>query len=167
MQNATVDKLLAEHRGNVGRCLHVEAEIVRLKGELKAAMQNLALDMSTAHNYELSDMPRGGQVGQPTERIALKLASGWKPDYIEKIEQEIAVYEAEHTVRNLNRMFVESWLSGLPERERWLIETQVIDGVFWNDVLIRYRQKFGIDVGKKTLQRVKAKAMNRIYEMAK
>lgn len=167
MRSETVDKLLAEHRENVGRCLHVEAEIVRLKGELKAAEQNLALDMSTAHNYELSDMPRGTEVGQPTERIALKLASGWKPDYVEKIEAEIAALEGEHDVRSQNRLFVEGWLLGLPERERWLIETQVIDGVYWRDVLIRYRQKFGVDVSKDTLQRVKAQAMERIYEMAK
>lgn len=167
MLSEMVDKLLAGHRENVGRCLHVEAEIVRLKGELKAAEQNLALDMSTAHNYELSDMPRGTAVGQPTERIALKLASGWKPDYVEALEQQLAAYEAEHAERKLNRLFVEGWLEGLPERERWLIETQVIDGVYWRDVLIRYRQKFGVDVSKDTLQRVKAQAMERIYEMAK
>lgn len=167
MRTETVDKLLANHRENVGRCLHVEAEIVRLKGELKAAKQNLALDMSTAHNYELSDMPRGTAVGQPTERIALKLASGWKPDYVEALEQQLAAYEAEHAERKLNRLFVEGWLEGLPERERWLIETQVIDGVYWRDVLIRYRQKFGYDVTTKTLQRIKAQAMERIYEMAK
>lgn len=167
MRSETVDRLLAGHRENVGRCLHVEAEIMRLKSELKVAQQNLAVDMSMASNHEISDMPRGTAVGQPTERIALKLASGWKPDYMIAMEKQLADYEAEHNERALNRLFVEGWLQGLPERERWLIETQVIDGVFWRDVLIRYRQKFGIDASKDTLQRVKARAMERIYEMAK
>lgn len=167
MTRETVDRLLANHRENVGRYLHIEAEMMRLKGELETAMSNLTLDTSTAHNYELSDMPRGHMVGQPTEQIAIKLASGWKPDYILKIEQQLAECEAERNERNIKIMFVEGWLQGLPERERWLIETQVIDGVFWRDVLVRYHQKFGVDASKDTLQRVKARAMERIYEIAR
>lgn len=167
MLKEAVDKLLAGHRENVGRCKHVEAEIIRLKAMLKDAEANYALDMIHAHNYELSGMPHGTQVGNPTERIAMKLAGGWEPEYMDEYRRQLEAYEAEWKQRNLNKLFVEGWLSGLPERERWLVETQVIDGVFWRDVLIRYKQKFGTDASKDTLQRVKAKALERIYEMAK
>lgn len=167
MTREGVDRLLATYRQNEGRALYLQAEIARLEGEIQSARHNLALDMSTAHNYELSDMPRGTAVGQPTERIGLQLASGYEPDYIKAMLQEQTLYENEYKRRMLDSLFVKAWLKGLPERERWLIETQVIDGVFWRDVLIRYRQKFGCETSKDTLQRVKAKALEQIYEMAK
>ena len=166
MTRDAVDKLLSEARQNKGRLKHLEAEMARLDAEIALARRNLSYDAAVAHSYELSDMPRGTAISQPTERIGLQLASGWEPDYIKAREQEKMLYEQEKNERYLNDMFVTAWLKGLPERERWLIETQVIDGVFWRDVLIRYRQKFGTDASKDTLQRVKARAMEQIYEMA-
>lgn len=167
MTRDNVNELLANHRTNTGRCLYLEAEIDRLRGEINRAKANLAMDVATAHNYELSDMPRGSAVGQPTERLGLRLASGWTPDYISDMERELAGLEREHRERATRRTFVEAWLNGLAERERWLIEQQVIDGVYWRDVLIRYRRKFGADCSLDTLKRVKAKALDTIYDMAR
>ena len=166
MTRESVDKLLANHRKNRGRMEYLKAEIYRLEIEINVARRNLALDAATAHNYELSDMPRGTAVSQPTERIGLQLASGWEPDYIKSMDKEKERYQQEFDVREIDAMFVTAWLHGLPDRERWIIETQVIDGVFWRDVLIQYKRQFGIDTSKDTLQRLKAKALQQIYEMA-
>lgn len=166
MTREAVDKLLRDARQNRGRLLHLRTEMSRLSAEIELARGNLEVDAATAYNYELSDMPRGTAVGRPTEQIGLKLASGWEPDHIKAMEQEMQLYQQEYDKRYLDELFVTAWLEGLPERERWLIETQVIDGVFWRDVLIRYRKKFGTDASKDTLQRVKTKALEQIYDMA-
>lgn len=167
MTKERVDEILANHRENVGRCLHLEVVIYKLESDIDVAQRNLASDIALAHNYELSDMPHGTQVGQPTERLALQLASDWQPDYLVAMKQQLAEYRKEQSEREMNRLFVRGWLSGLPEREKWLIENQIIDRVYWRDILIRYKQKFGTDISKDTLKRVKAKALEQIYEMAK
>ena len=167
MTKEKVDLLLSNHRENVGRCLHLQAEIAELQSSIADAERNLATDLAWAHSYELSDMPHGTAVSQPTEKIGLQLASGWKPDYIVTMQQRLAECEREQQEREINRMFVDGWLKGLPDRERWLIENQVIDKVFWRDILIRYRQRFETDLSKDTLQRVKARALEQIYAMAR
>lgn len=166
MTKDAVDRMLSDARMNRGRLLHLQAEIARLNDEIDRAVKNLAYDAAVAHNYELSDMPRGTSVSQPTERIGLQLASGWEPDDVKAMRAELDAAMEEAEWRELDDHFVHAWLEGLPDRERWLIQNQVIDGVFWRDVLIRYRREFGTDVSKDTLQRVKARAMERIYKMA-
>ena len=161
-----VMEMLKAYRFEVGRCGHIQAEI----GVLRRLKRQMELDLTTAmvapKPQEITDMPHGTQVGNPTERYALRLVEGLQDKDLQEIEAKIAKLQAEYDDRHSTVEYVSSWLSGLPERERWVVETQVIDGVFWRDVLIRYRQQFGIDASKDTLQRVKAKAMESIYEMA-
>lgn len=166
MTRERVDEMLKTYRFEVGRCGHLQAEIKLLNMEIERDKANMAADLVGPGAQEITDMPRGTTVGNPTERYGLMLASGWMPDEIRQKEARVAELSAEFEERSKTVMYVDAWLMGLPERERWMIEKQVIDGAFWKEVGSQYMERFGENVSKDTLKRIRDKALERIYKMA-
>lgn len=111
-------------------------------------------------------MPRGTTVGNPTERTAVLLASGWVPDTVKEMQQELKTLQIEFAERNFTVLFVSSWLQGLAGRERWIIEHQVIDGETWRDIGTSFRIAFGEAMSKDSLKRLKWRALQKVYRMA-
>ena len=167
MTKERVMEMLKTYRFELGRCGHLQAEIAALNLKYKQTEHDLTIAMVSPGAQVLSDMPRGTSVGNPTERYAMRLVEGLHDADLKEIEEKIAALEAEHQERSTTVMYVQSWLSGLAERERWVVEAQVIDGVFWRDVCSRYRQHFEEDCSKDTLKRYRDRALDKIYEMAK
>lgn len=167
MTRERVNEMLKTYRFEVGRCGHIQAEIAELERRYKQTEYDLTTAMVSPGAQVLSDMPRGTSVGNPTERYAMRLVEGLNDQELKDIEIKIAALKAEHEQRSTTVMYVQSWLSGLAERERWVVEAQVIDGVFWRDVASRYRQHFEEDCSKDTLKRYRDRALEKIYEMAK
>lgn len=166
MTHEKVDELLKAYRFEVGRCGHLETEIAQLQKAIASSQENLAEDASAVRPQQISDMPHGTTVGRPTERIAIMLASGWIPDYLKDMQQELAELQKEYDSRYFTVLFVSSWLNGLAERERWIVEHQVIDGEYWKDVVRKYRDTFCEETSKDSLKRLKKKALDKIYQMA-
>ncbi len=63
-------------------------------------------------------------------------------------------------------IFVEAWLKGLTEKERWIVEVQIIDRMTWNNVIAQHQSKYGTQMSKDTLKRLKNRALAKIYQMA-
>lgn len=166
MTHEKVDELLKAYRFEVGRCGHLETEIGRIEKELAQCKSQLAEDAASIQSQQLSDMPRGTAIGNPTERVGLMLASGWTPDYIKSMEAEIASLKSEYNSRYFTVLFVSSWLKGLSERERWIVEHQIIDNEYWKDVISGYRIEYHEDSSKDSLKRLKMRALGKIYDMA-
>jgi len=167
MTRERVMSMLKGYRFEVGRCGHITAEIAELERQYKQLEYDLTTAMVAPRAQQITDMPHGTEVGNPTERYAMRLVEGLKDADLDALRVKLAALESEYNERNVTIMYVESWLSGLPERERWVIEAQVIDGVFWKDVCCRYRQRYGEDCSKDTLKRCRDRALERVYEMAK
>lgn len=166
MTHEKVDELLKAYRFEVGRCGHLETEIAQLQKAIASSMDSLAEDVSAVKPQQLSDMPHGTTVGSPTERIAIMLASGWIPDYLKDMQKELAELQQEYDGRYFTVLFVSSWLKGLTERERWIVEHQIIDGEYWKDVVRKYRDTFCEETSKDSLKRLKQRALDKIYQMA-
>ena len=166
MTHESVDAMLKDYKFSLGRVGHLGTEIERLRREIDRERAGLAEDVAAINAQQITDMPRGTTVGNPTERSGLKLASGWTPEHIREMEQELAAMDAEWSKRRLTVMFVEAWLNGLGERERWIIEQQIIDEVFWRDIIIHYRATYHEEASKDTLKRLRNKALEKIYKMA-
>lgn len=166
MTREKVDEMLKAYRFEVGRCGHLETEIAQLKAAIARLMSSLTEDVSASKSQQISDMPHGSIVGSPTERIAIMLASGWVPDYIKEMQSELVELQEEYDSRHFTVLFVTSWLEGLTDRERWIIEHQVIDGEYWKDIVAKYQDTFSVETSKDSLKRLKQRALDKIYQMA-
>ena len=161
-----IEEMLKTYRAEVGRCGHLQMEIELLRKEIEADKAGMAGDLAGPGAQVISDMPRGTSVGNPTEKLGIMLASGYISDEIREKEARLSELQAEYNERHKTVVYVESWLAGLPERERWMIETQVIDGVIWREILTQYPEKFGEYRSKDTLKRIRDKALDMIYDMS-
>lgn len=166
MEKEQVDAMLKSYRFHVGRCGHLKAEISLLEKEIERRMKALPFDLSCPQSPQLSDMPHGTSLSNPTERIAILLASGWLPDDIQAMQAELAALREEYDRQYHAALFVSSWLKGLTERERWIVEHQVMDGEYWKDVVLKYRAAYAEDMSKDSLKRLKQRALDKIYQMA-
>lgn len=167
MTTERVIEMLKSYRFEVGRCGHIQAEIKVLQRQYSELENDITVAMVSPGAQKISDMPRGTTVGNPTERNAMRLLEGLRDPELKEIELKISALESEYNHRHATVEYVMSWLSGLTERERWVVEAQVIDGVFWKDVCSRYRQHFEEDCSKDTLKRYRDRALFKIFEMAK
>lgn len=167
MTRERVLNMLKTFRFEVGRCGHITAEIAEIERQYKQLEHDLTSAMVAPRAQQITDMPHGTSVGNPTERYAMRLVDGLKDADLDAMRVKLAALESEYNERNLTVMYVQSWLNGLSERERWVIEMQVVDGLFWKEVCFQYRQRYEEDCSKDTLKRCRDRALEKIYEMAK
>ena len=126
-------------------------------------MENAAL----ATPDRVEGMPHGSGVGKPVENIVLAHVDGYMPE-----ELRVLIRQLESTERELKELymvinFVDGWMSGLSEREGWIINHKVIDTDYsWRELMMMYRVKFGEDHSRDALKRIKDRAMDKIYRYA-
>lgn len=160
-----VDEMLKSYRECVGRCGHLKSEIDETE-KLIAELSATALADASVRAQQYTGMPHGSGVSNPTEQVACMFADGYMPEEIKRLQKELADMKREFRERYPTVHFVEAWMQGLTEKERWIIEQQVIDGVTWRDIMTRCRLKFGIEYTKDGLKRIKARALEKIYKIA-
>lgn len=160
-----VDEALKSYREYVGRCGHLECEIEYRKMLIERLKQTIVED-SVSCTQTISDMPRGGKLSDPTAKLGSALADGYETDEIKALRKEIVVLERELMEKNITVHFVTEWLKCLNEKERLIIEKQVIDGAFWRDVVRCFQSKFGEEYSKDGLKWIKRRALDKIYKIA-
>lgn len=166
MTRERVDAMLKAYRFEVGRCGHLIAEMKALEREIERERNGMVETLAAPKPQQITDMPHGTQIGNPTEKFGLMLASGYETPELAEMRARVVEMSAEYEERADVVDHVSSWLAGLDERGRWVVEAQVIDSVTWRDLACRYRQRFGDDASKDTLKRIRDKAMQTIYRMA-
>lgn len=167
MTKTEVLEMLEGYRCAVGRCGHLEVEIKETIKYIQDAMNNRAEDAAAPHAQQISGMPRGSGVGNPTEQIGIMLASKYVPDYIRNMEAHLKELQAEHDERARTVSYVEKWLEGLTEKEHWIISHKIIDGDPWRVCLHDYEKQYGEAVSKDTLRRMKRLALGSIFRSAR
>jgi len=160
-----VDLMLSSYREKAARCEHLEKEIPELENMLKDCMTSI-IDDEVKTTSVLSDMPKGSITSDPTGRLGMLLAEGYKPERVRELELEI--YQKKIELQSISPcvIFVDAWLSGLNPRERFLIERKVIDSSYWRNVIDDYTEKFGETYSKQGLRNVLMAALEKIYRIA-
>ncbi len=161
------EKMLIEYRRNVGRCASLEVAISELRDKIVQRKAAMISELAGPGSQRLDGMPQNPTPGNPTERAALLAASGYIPEDVALMEREVEEKEAEAGRLRISVRFVEAWLNGLTSRERWIIESQLIDGATYRELNFLYRKQFGEECSKDSLRRLKREAMKKIYEMAR
>lgn len=165
MTREQVDLMLSEYREKSARCAHLEQEVKQLE-KLVEELKRTIIDDEVKTTSVLSDMPKGTMTSDPTGRLGILLAEGFEPKRIREIEIEIE--EKKREVRNIEPtvIFVRAWLSGLNDREKFLIESKVIDNNYWRIVIDGYQERFGEAYSKQGLKNITCLALEKIYRIA-
>lgn len=160
-------EILSQHRQSIGKRDLLQIEIAEAKETLKIMQRTVAEDVAAPGAQNVTGMPKGNAVGNPTECLGLMLASGDAPRHIAQLKTDIAELKRElHdlTIR-INR--VVAWLASLSERESWVITGHMIDGLTWYDMTEDYQRRYGQPRTRRSLQRLKRQALRKIAQMAK
>lgn len=166
MRPEQVDEMLKEYRTAKGRTAHLDVEIARLQGELQRTVEADRYEAADITGQHYSTMPHGSDIGNPTEQKGMRLASLPASPEAKNIKQRIHELGLTQERHRIVVMFVEAWLQGLTEKERWIIEKQTIDCMSWREVTHRFSSEFGYPAKPDTLKRIKRTAMEKIYAMA-
>lgn len=166
MMPGKAEEMLKNYKAYLGRCSYIEAVIEGLKVSIKIAEAMPPMTSSTAWEAAGRDAD-GNTMGNPTERIAIMLATGIMTDDIAAMNKEIAALEAEHREKSLVVYFVQAWLKGLSAKECWMIERCYFDEMTYREINARYREEYGENCSKDLLRSLKKDALAKIFEMAK
>lgn len=158
--------MLKGYRAAKGRAAHISVEISRLKTELQRTIEADREETADITGQHYSTMPRGSDIGNPTEEKGLQLYNLQPSPEATDIRQRIHELTLIQERSLIIVLFVEAWLQGLTEKERWIIEKQAIDGMSWREVAYRYNVDFGYTAKPDTLKRIKRTAIEKVYEMA-
>lgn len=165
MMPEKVDQMLKDYRECKGRCEHLRTEIELLDRQ-SVSLRRTMIEDAVSVSATVSDMPRGTALSDQTANVALRFADGKVPDYIKEIEADADKLRKELSEKDMVVIFVEAWLKGLTEKERWIIEKQVIDGAYWREIIHDYRDRYGDEYTKDGLKRIRNVAMTKIYRIA-
>ena len=160
-----MDEMLSNYREHLARCEYLECELPELE-RLARSMRETMVEDTVSVTQVLSDMPRGSSISDPTGRLAMKFASGGVTEHVRQIEAEIVEKGRELSTKRVTVVFVGAWLKALNEKERFVVEKQVIDKLFWRDVVRMYDRAFGEAYSKHGLKAIRDAALQKIYRIA-
>lgn len=165
MTGEQVMKYLTEYRMNRARHAHLSVMIARAQKELgyeaREDMEGMMLGAALP-----SGMPRTTGICSPVERAVQRLEEGTATPMTNLLAEEIAHMERERDELETRVEYVEAWLSGLLEEERYVVERQVMNGEVWREVVQGYAKRFGIELSKDTLKRMRDRTLARIERVA-
>lgn len=166
MRRESVDEMLRNYREYSARCLYLECCIKDTEGKLNRIRASALPDaISITQHY--SDMPgRKGGTSDPTATVATRFADGYKPEDVQELEAELASMRGELRDKTPTVVFSEIWLDALNDKERFVVEKQAMDGLFWREVATAFCEKFGARYSSISLKRIRRGALEKIYKIA-
>ena len=166
MMPERVDEMLAAYKECVGRCKYLKLQIELYTSDIERLKREAAENLAYASGNGEQGMPRGSSVGNPTERMGIMLASGYEPPELTEKKSAMIAMQEEHREKMLVVHFVEAWLEGLTEKERWMITGKVFEGKTYRELIFDYRNRYGENCSRDKLRELRKAAMKKIYDMA-
>ena len=150
---------LISYRVDSARCEYLRKDIPRLQGLLQSLRDNI-VDDEVHITQSLSGMPFGGAISDPTGKLGARLADGYEPIELSEIELEIGTKIEELRHKEVCVWCIETGLSSLTPKERYLVECKYIQNDFWRNIIENFNSKFGeVYVSKEPLKRMIERAL--------
>lgn len=160
-----VDEMLGKYRLCVGKSRHLEIEI-KILSERIGSLEKTSIQDAAAPRITLDGMPHGYDTGDPTGRIAIRFADGYKPQYIIDSESDLRELIEQKSAADSVILFVDSWLGSLDERERFVIEGKMIDAKSWREIGDELLSRYGVPYSKAGIKKIRDRALEKIYLIA-
>ena len=165
MTREQVDARLRDYKRCVGRCAHLELEVDELKKQRGTVYERIIDEAAYASASTPSEAPRDQTISKPTEQGAVRIENDLRAEYA-RIDERITELEDELGQLQLTILFVDAWVSGLNEREKWVITRCVLDGEYLRSAAAEWNMIHSSALTKRHMQRIKNEALLKIYEMA-
>lgn len=160
------EQMLKDYKPCVGRCGYLRKAIAEAQADIDAWKRSLTADLVNSGGVNMDGMPHGTSVGNPTERMGLMLATGYEPADLKEAEKRLEEMTNELREKEMIVVFVEAWISGLTEREKWLIERLYFEKQTYAEIITAYRTVYGITTNKDGIRRTRKTTLEKIYAMA-
>lgn len=161
------EQMLRDYKNHVGRCGFLKKAIEEAEADIAHWKSRLTEDLVGSGGANLDGMPHGTTVGNPTERMALMLATGYEPEDLRDAEKRLEEMRNELRELDMTVFFVEAWLEGLSAKEHWLIEQVYFEGCTYNETAKAYESRYGMPVSRDGVRRMKKAAVEKIVKMAR
>lgn len=163
---SSVLSLLERYAEDKARVEHLKLELDEMNKLIRQFEKNIHLIVDPLKAQQLTGMPHGTAISDPTASTAVRLASGWIPTDLKDLRDEANTLQEELDKTAESVAYVDAWMLALTEREAWLIRKQVIGKEFWRDIIDDYARDYQIRVSQDSLGRLKTKALKKIYKAA-
>ena len=159
--------MLMEYKMSVGRCEYLKALIQKLRKDEIYLIAHAAELIAMSGGGGMDGMPHGTTVGNPTEKKGMQLAGQAESAELKSIREEIRAAEDELRHREFITTFVDAWLCGLKEKEKWLVESIYFEQMTYRQIVPKYEERYGEHCSKDNLRRLKKKALDKIADFAR
>ena len=166
MEPNEVRYCLDHYRESVARSAFLKTETENLAKMIRQ-MKDTLVENSVSITQKWSEMPHGCEVGDPTARLAQRIADGDTPEYLREMEAEMRKKLEEYSRRTTMIAYVESWLHVLNERERYVVKTQWLEGNTWRELISGFQEQFGDIYSLQGLRKIRNRAFTKICEIAR
>jgi len=165
MKVEIVNEALSAYLERMARCEFLDGEIKLLREMLEKAEREM-VDDEVSLSQELTGMPHGTSIGDPTGRLGLKLACGFESWSVKQIKEELIKLNEEYNTLKYWVAFVGAWLKCLTDKERMLIEMKYIQKLSWDEIINAYQKAYGQRYGKSGMKILVQKSIEKIYKIA-
>ena len=165
MKAEQINEALSSYLERVARCEYLENEI-KLLHEILEHEEKIMVNDSVSLSQELTGMPHGTSISDPTGKLGLKLACGFESWSVKQIKEEIKKLTDEYNNQKYWVAFVVAWLKCLTEKEKMLIELKYIQKLSWDEIISRYQRAYGQKYGKSGIKVLVQKSIEKIYGIA-
>lgn len=159
MSIQTILQLLTDYKANKARYAYLEIAIIEFQEQIDSEERNI-LRNEVMSSPEQDGMPKGNAVTSQVENLVVRVVDGWTPEYLKEMQKDMRdlMREKEELRRKVG--YVDAWMLALNEKQRWIIQTHIIDGMSWTEAAADWRKRYEGVVSKATLKRLKNSAMD-------
>lgn len=158
MEQGEIMTLFRAHKRTVAREAYLRERIALLSESIED-MRRTALEDGIHTTQQLTGMPRSGRLSNPVENLAVMLADGDDPPHIKAMAHELRQLQRERRELLFDIRTVEALLTGLQERERFIIEKNLIDGLTWAQLIDCFEGRYGFHMSVEGLRRARKAAI--------
>ena len=165
MESLEIISLFQAHKQTAARAEYLRERITFLSENIED-MRKTALEDGIHITQRLTGMPRSGQTQNPVEALAVALADGDDPPHIKAEVHNLRQMQREYRELAFDVRTVEILLKGLKERERFVVEKTLIEGMTWNELEDCHEKHFGVFLTREGLRRARRVAIEKLCRIA-
>ena len=165
MKSEIVIEALSSYLERVARCEFLDSEIGILREMLNKAETEM-VDDEVSLSQELTGMPHGTSISDPTGKLGLRLACGFESWTVKQIKEELTKLQEEYNTLKYWVSFVRAWMMCLTDKEKMLVEMKYIQKLSWDEIINKYQKEYGQRYGKSGMKILVQKSIEKVYKIA-